>query len=66
MAGHMRRLVADPEYAGELGAAARMHIATSFTMQRSLGGLWEILQSAIDGAVPPPPPVSPSEVMRKR
>lgn len=49
MARHMCRLVADPAYAGELGAAARIHIATNHTLERSLGRLWEILESASMG-----------------
>lgn len=45
MAEHMARLALDAELAGRMGRAARLRAETHFTMGRSLGNLWGIIES---------------------
>jgi colanic acid/amylovoran biosynthesis glycosyltransferase len=47
MAEHMARLALDAELAGRMGRAARRRVETCFTMERSLGNLWEIIESCV-------------------
>lgn len=47
MAEHMLRLAQDPVLAGKMGERARKHIAENFSMERSLGRLWTIIDSSI-------------------
>lgn len=47
MAQHMIRLVQEPELAGVMGQAARVHIRKNFSKQQSLGRLWSIIESCI-------------------
>jgi colanic acid/amylovoran biosynthesis glycosyltransferase len=54
MAEHMCRLVADPNYADELGRAARDRIGHEFTMDRSIDRLWSIIRGCA-GQVRPVP-----------
>jgi colanic acid/amylovoran biosynthesis glycosyltransferase len=60
MARHMIRLLREPELAGRLGAAAREHVATHFSMDRSVERLWGIIESCIPGrrSAPPAPPLA--------
>lgn len=48
MAGHMVRLAEDRELARRLGQAGRARICELFSMERSIGALWDILQEAIE------------------
>jgi colanic acid/amylovoran biosynthesis glycosyltransferase len=47
MAGHMARLALDAGLAASMGRAARRRVETHFTMERSLGNLWAIIESCI-------------------
>jgi glycosyltransferase involved in cell wall biosynthesis len=47
MAQRMLRLADDPVLAGRLGRAARARIEDCFSMERSIGELWEIIQSCV-------------------
>lgn len=47
MAERMLRLAQDPALAARLGEQARKHIAENFSMDRSLGQLWTIINSCI-------------------
>ena len=47
MAHCMLRLAEDPALAGRLGEAARARIESCFSMQRSIGELWRIIQSCV-------------------
>jgi len=47
MAQRMLRLAEDPVLAGRLGRAARARIAGCFSMERSIGELWKIIQSSV-------------------
>jgi colanic acid/amylovoran biosynthesis glycosyltransferase len=51
MAERMLRLVDDPPLAARLGAAGRARVIESFSMERSIAGLWDILAraSGVDG-----------------
>jgi glycosyltransferase involved in cell wall biosynthesis len=49
MAAHMISLMQDPELAARLGRAARLHVERNFSQEQSLGRLWTIIESAIDG-----------------
>jgi colanic acid/amylovoran biosynthesis glycosyltransferase len=49
MAACMLRLAEDPELAARLGKAARDHVLNSFSKERSLAGLWTIINSCIEG-----------------
>lgn len=43
MAQRMLRLTGHPELAGRLGRAARQRVSRHFTMERSIAGLWQII-----------------------
>jgi hypothetical protein len=43
----MRRLVEVPPLADALGQAARRRIESGFTIQRSIAGLWSILEGCL-------------------
>ena len=45
MAAHLTALARDPELAGRMGRAARRRVEEHFTMERSLAGLWSIIES---------------------
>lgn len=47
MAERMLRLAQDPVLAGTMGRKARTHIAANFSMERSLGRLWTIIDSCM-------------------
>jgi colanic acid/amylovoran biosynthesis glycosyltransferase len=47
MAAHMLRLARDAGLAGRMGRAARLHAVENFSMARSLGNLWSIIESCI-------------------
>ena len=47
MAQRMLRLAEDPVLAGRLGRAARVRIEGCFSMERSIGELWKIIQSCV-------------------
>jgi glycosyltransferase involved in cell wall biosynthesis len=47
MAQRMLRLAEDPVLAGRLGGAARARIEGCFSMERSIGDLWKIIQSCV-------------------
>jgi glycosyltransferase involved in cell wall biosynthesis len=47
MAQRMLRLAEDPVLAGRLGGAARARIEDRFSMERSIGELWRIIQSCV-------------------
>ena len=46
MAGHMLRLVRDPELANTMGAAGRRHVEANYSSERSLGRLRQVLVEA--------------------
>ncbi len=48
MAAHMQTVLHEPAFAGHLGASARRHIATNFSIEKSIAGLWTILRLAAD------------------
>jgi colanic acid/amylovoran biosynthesis glycosyltransferase len=52
MAERMLRLIDDPALAARLGQAARDHVRASFSMERSLGRLWAIIERCIAGHQP--------------
>lgn len=54
MAEQMKRLLAEPDLAAELGAAARRRIETYFRMEQSIGRLAAIIESCIGGRDRPP------------
>ncbi|MEM3554387.1 MAG: glycosyltransferase [Candidatus Micrarchaeaceae archaeon] len=47
MAEHMLRLARDPQLARALGHAARERVRAEFSMERSISGLWRIIERAI-------------------
>lgn len=47
MADCMLRLAQDPELAARLGQQARKRICAEFSMEKSIGRLWEIIEEAI-------------------
>jgi colanic acid/amylovoran biosynthesis glycosyltransferase len=47
MAERMLRLARDPALAARMGQQARKHIADNFSMDRSLGRLWAVIDSSI-------------------
>jgi glycosyltransferase involved in cell wall biosynthesis len=47
MARCMLRLAEDPVLAGRLGGAARARVQSCFSMERSIGNLWRIIQSCV-------------------
>jgi colanic acid/amylovoran biosynthesis glycosyltransferase len=48
MAQAMIRLAQEPELAAKIGRAGRRRVEEHFTMDKSIGNLWQIIQSAID------------------
>jgi len=51
MAEQMIRLAEDPELAARLGKAGREHVCAEFSMEKSIAGLWSIIEGAIQDAV---------------
>jgi glycosyltransferase involved in cell wall biosynthesis len=49
MADHMIRLAQDAPLAGRIGQQAHEHIKAHFSMERSIGNLWEIIERACKG-----------------
>lgn len=47
MAERILRLIKDPIRAAQLGQAARKRICTQFSMEKSINGLWRIIDTAI-------------------
>jgi glycosyltransferase involved in cell wall biosynthesis len=47
MAARMLRLAEDPALAGALGSRARLRIEAEFSMEKSIGRLWDIIASSI-------------------
>ena len=47
MAGHMIRIIREPEFAAQLGRAARRRIETHFSMDQCLGQLWQLIERCI-------------------
>jgi glycosyltransferase involved in cell wall biosynthesis len=47
MAEQMLRLARQPELAGKLGRAARQHVESHFSKERSDGHLWAIIESCL-------------------
>jgi colanic acid/amylovoran biosynthesis glycosyltransferase len=52
MASQMMRLASDPQLAGRLGQAARERIQSEFGMEKSIAGLWSIIEGAIKRNAP--------------
>ena len=50
MAMRMRRLLDEPDLATRLGRAARTRIERHFSMEESIGRLWNIIEAAVQGA----------------
>jgi glycosyltransferase involved in cell wall biosynthesis len=49
MAEQMLRLALEPELAGQLGRAARLHVESHFSKERSDGQLWAVIESCLEG-----------------
>lgn len=47
MAEHLIRLAEDPNFAGVLGARARSHVATCFSLEETMKRLWAVVEGAI-------------------
>jgi glycosyltransferase involved in cell wall biosynthesis len=58
MARQLDRLFADPQLAGSMGRAARIHIANGFAIDDRLAQLWSVIESAIGGR--PAPSTTPA------
>ena len=54
MAAAMLRMAREPALAGAMGGAARRHIESRFTLERSTASLWSIIRSTMDGQDPRP------------
>lgn len=54
MAEYMNRVLTQPQLASALGAAARKRIEKYFRMEQSIGRLWSIIRSGVDGKERPP------------
>ena len=50
MAAQMIRLADDPELAARLGRAGRQRVCAEFSMEKSIAGLWSIIEGAIHNA----------------
>jgi len=50
MAAQMIRLARDPELAARLGNAGRERVCAEFSMEKSIAGLWSIIEGAIHNA----------------
>lgn len=48
MARHMIRLAAEPGLAAQLGQAGREWISSEYSMEKSIGRLWSIIEAAIE------------------
>jgi glycosyltransferase involved in cell wall biosynthesis len=48
MADRILRLIKDPLLAAQLGQAARQRICAEFSMEKSISGLWSIIDTAIE------------------
>jgi len=53
MAERMIRLATEPELAAAMGAAAQARIREHFSIERSLGELWRIIESCIENSPKP-------------
>jgi colanic acid/amylovoran biosynthesis glycosyltransferase len=51
MAGQMIRLAQDPHLAADLGQAGRRWISAEYSMQKSIQGLWAIIEDSIPNTV---------------
>jgi colanic acid/amylovoran biosynthesis glycosyltransferase len=47
MAQYISKLATDPYVAAKMGSAARVHIASNYSMEKSINGLWGIIEKAI-------------------
>jgi glycosyltransferase involved in cell wall biosynthesis len=47
MAARMIRLALEPDHAGALGRQARLHVRQHFSLEKSLGVLWQLLEGAM-------------------
>jgi glycosyltransferase involved in cell wall biosynthesis len=47
MAAYMLKLAQEPELAGAMGRRARQHICANYSMEKSIAGLWKIIQNII-------------------
>ena len=52
MANHMCKVVAQPEVAGQLGAAARQRVEKHFRIDQSIDRLWSVIQSSVENQTP--------------
>jgi len=50
MAEQTIRLAEDPELAARLGRAGRQRVCAEFSMEKSIAGLWSIIEGAIHNA----------------
>jgi colanic acid/amylovoran biosynthesis glycosyltransferase len=48
MAAYMLKLAQEPELAAALGARARVHITANFSMEQSIGHLWQIIAGLVE------------------
>ena len=48
MAEYMLKLAEDPELAASMGNAARKRVCAEFSMEKSIGNLWHIIESVIE------------------
>jgi glycosyltransferase involved in cell wall biosynthesis len=49
MAKHMLQMAQDPALAAKIGQAARKRIEDHFSIERSISGLWRVIESCLDG-----------------
>ncbi len=49
MAEYILKLARDPKLAGTMGSAARTHIQSNYSMDKSIANLWSIIENAING-----------------
>jgi glycosyltransferase involved in cell wall biosynthesis len=47
MASHMLRLLREPAYAAQLGAAARRHVRAHFSQARSIERQWAVIEESV-------------------
>ncbi len=52
MARHMLRMAQDPVLAAKIGQGARKRIEDHFSIERSISGLWRVIESCLDGYNP--------------
>jgi glycosyltransferase involved in cell wall biosynthesis len=60
MAEHMIRLIREPDLAGQLGRAARHRVETHFSMEQTLGDLWDVIWRCVTRSGPVAEPGSPA------